>query len=463
MYTTIQADYRRAFKDADIRGVYPTEIDETVVYWVARSFVEEFSYTKLLVARDMRVSTPALYDAFVKGATDSGASVVDIGLVHTPVLYFASATMDLPGVMITASHSPKDFNGLKLVHAQAIPLTERAGLGAVRRRLEKGIQVTGKRRGRVQKKDVRKAYQRFVLKGYQAKKVKGIKVAADVGNGMAGVLMPLLQERLPMKFDVLFPKLDGRFPNRGSDPTLRAHQQPLRQRLQKRRYDFGVAFDGDGDRIAFLDEKGHYINSAVIGAMLAEHFLTQQPKAKIGYTILTSRSYEEAIRRAGGKPVIARVGHAFIKAKMRLQDVLFACEHSGHFYYKDYFYTDSVTLTLLAVLDAYTEAKKEGKTFSEMMAPYLKYQQTEDVVVNVQDKQYALELTQKYVQSLKPEKIKKFDGLVIDFGSVWGAVKPSVTEFALKVMFESTDRKAAIAMRDKIVAYIRTIASDSRK
>lgn len=463
MTMTLQADYRRAFKDADIRGIYPTEIDEELVYFVARAFVEEFQYTKLVVARDMRLSTPKLHEAFLKGATDSGASVVDIGMVHSPALYYASGTMNLPGVMITASHSPKEYNGLKLVHAQAIPLTEQSGLGKLRRRIEKGKFVDGKKPGKVTKKDILKGYQSFVLKGYNKKKLAGLKIAADAGNGMAGVLLPLLQEKLPMKFDVMFPKLDGSFPNRGSDPTLLKHQKPLRERLKQQKYDFGVAFDGDSDRIAFLDEKGSYINSAVMGALIAERMLLAKPKAKIGYTILTSRSYEEAIKNAGGKPVPAKVGHAFIKETMRKKDVLFACEHSGHFYFKDYFFTDSVTFTLLAVFDAYSKAKAAGQSFSEMMKPYLKYQQTEDVIVMVKDKRLALDKTEVYLNSLKPNKLKKFDGLVVDFGDVWGAVKPSVTEYALKIMFESAIRKDAQAMQDKLVEYVKSVANDSQK
>lgn len=462
MTMTLQANYQRAFKDADIRGIYPTEIDEELVYFVARAFVEEFKYKKLVVARDMRLSTPVLHEAFLRGATDSGASVVDIGMVHSPALYFASGTMDLPGVMITASHSPKKFNGMKLVHAQAIPLTEQSGLGKLRRRMEKGKFTAGAKRGRVSQKNILKSYQKFVLKGYKTKKLEGINIAADAGNGMAAVLLPLLQEKLPMKFDVMFPKLDGNFPNRGSDPTLSKHQKPLKERLQKKRYDFGVSFDGDSDRIAFLDEEGKYINSAVIGALIAKRMLQVSPKAKIGYTVLTSRSYEEAILAAGGKPVPARVGHAFIKKVMRQKGVLFACEHSGHFYYKDYFFTDSVTLTLLAVLDAYAEAKAAGQTFGEMMKPYLKYRQTEDVIVKVKDKKLALEKTEVYLKKMKPKTLKRFDGLVVDFGDVWGAVKPSVTEYALKIMFESTKKKEAKEVQEKLVKYVESIANKTK-
>ncbi len=454
----LQADYTRAFKAADIRGIYPTEIDEELVYFVARAFVEEFGYKKIVVGRDMRLSTPKLHEAFLKGATDSGADVVDIGLVHSPGLYFASGTMDLPGVVITASHSPKDFNGLKLVHAQAIPLTEKQGLGQLRRRIEKGNFTDAKKRGKIKEKDIIKSYLKFVLKGYDVKKLSGLKIAADAGNGMANAFLPQLQQKLPMKLDVMFSKLDGRFPNRESDPTLTDNQKQLHKRLNWRKYDFGISFDGDSDRIAFLDEKGRNINSAVIGALVAKRLLLKEPKAKVAYTGLTSRSYEEAILAAGGKPVLTRVGHAFVKETMRKKEAVFGCEHSGHFFFRDYFYTDSVVLTLLEVLDAYVETRKEGKTFGEMVEPYLVYKQTEDIVVKVEDKKLVMDKTEKYLRSLKLSKLRKFDGFIVDFGDVWGMVKPSVTEFAVKIMFESTDKKLALKTQKDIVKFVKSVA-----
>jgi len=454
----LQADYLRAFKEADIRGVYPTEIDEEFMYFLARAFVEEFGYRKILVARDMRESSPVVHAAFMKGANDSGADVVDIGLIHSPGLYFASATLNLPGVMITASHSPRAYNGLKLVFENAVPLTETAGLKKVRTRMEKGAFVDAKKPGKVMLKDVSKAWQKFVLKGVSPTAFSGINLAADAGNGMSGVILPLWAEKLAVKFDVLFPELDGTFPNRGSDPTLSKHQKHIKAKLKTGTYDFGISFDGDADRIAFFDESGKYINSAVIGALIAQRLLQKNPQAKIGYTILTSRSYLESIRAHGGKPVLMKVGHAFIKKAMREKDVLFSCEHSGHFYYKDYFFTDSVTLTLLSVLEAYQEAKKHGLSFSQMMKPYDRYQQTEDIIVEVDDKQRALAQVEEYLLQKRPLVLKKFDGLTVDFGDVWGAVKPSVTEFALKIMFESKSMKHAKNLQTELKTCVQSIA-----
>lgn len=459
MNLELQADYTRAFKEADIRGVYPTEIDDEVVYFTARAFVEEGRYTKIIVARDMRESSPYLHAAFIKGATDSGADVIDIGLMHSPGLYFASGSLDLPGVMITASHSPKEYNGLKLVKAGAVPLTETDGLKQIRRRIEKGMFVDAKKTGKVTKKDISTAWQRFVLKGVSAKAFSGMKIVADAGNGMAGVLLPLIEQKLAAEFDVLFPRLDGTFPSRGSDPTLKKNQINIQKKLQgTKTYDLGISFDGDADRIAFFDETGKYINSAVIGALVARHLLQSHPKAKIGYTVLTSRAYVEAIKNSNGKPVLMKVGHAFIKKAMREKSVLFACEHSGHFYYQDYFYTDSVVRTLLIVLTEYQAAKKRGLTVSQMVKPLACYQQTEDKIIEVADKKLALQKTAEYLLQKNPLQLNKYDGYSVDFGDVWGVVKPSVTEFALKVMFESKSAKHAKNVQKEVLQYIQKIA-----
>lgn len=453
----ISADYKSAFKQVDIRGEYPNEISDEVAYLVARSFVEEYDLRKVLVARDMRLSSPAIFTAFTKGATDAGATVIDLGLVHTPVMYYASGSMKLAGVMITASHSPKNQNGLKLVLPGAIPLTEEFGLKQIRRRMEKGVFKEVKKVGKVVEKDVKAAYLKFVLKGIKTKGMEDLEVVADAGNGMGSVLMELLDGKLPVKFTTLNSTLDGRFPSRGSDPTLKKNQKPITTELKKGGFDFGISFDGDGDRIAFFDEEGNYINSAAIGAIIAKHMLAKKKGAKIGYTNLNSRIYEETIIASGGVPVPAKVGHAYIKATMREKDVLFACEHSGHFYFKEYFYTDSVTLTLRYVLEAFAEARAKGQTFSEMMKPYLVYRQTEDVIVEVSDKKKAQALVEKYLKDKKPLKARKFDGIWVDYGEVWGSVKISVTEHALKMMFEGKDKKKAQALQDEVAEFVRKI------
>ena len=460
MSIKISSDYKSAFKQVDIRGVYPTEVNDEMVYLVARSFVDEYELKKVLVARDMRLSSPALFTAFVKGATDAGAEVIDLGLVHTPVLYYASGSMKLAGVMITASHSPKNQNGLKLVLSGAIPLTEEVGLKQIRHRMEKGVFLEPKKRGQIKIKDIKPAYLKFVLKGIKTKGMEDLEVVADAGNGMGAVLMELLNGKLPVTFTTLNSELDGRFPSRGSDPTLKKNQKPVINALKTGGYDFGISFDGDGDRIAFFDEEGNYINSAVIGAVIAERMLRKHKGAKIVFTNLTSRILEETILQSGGVPVPAKVGHAYIKETMRKEEAFFGCEHSGHFYFKEYFYTDSVAFTLRYVLEAFIDARKEGKTFSEMMAPYMIYSQTEDVIVAVEDKKKAQASVESYLKSKQPIKSRKFDGLWVNYGEVWGSVKISVTEPALKMMFEGKDKRVAQKLQDEVEAFVKTIAKN---
>lgn len=458
----LPVEYKKAFKPADIRGVYPKQIDEVVAYRVARAFVEEFNYTKIVVGYDMRLSTPALKKAFIEGARASGASVIEIGMVTSPVLYFTSGHLNLPGVVITASHSPAEYNGLKLVEAGAVPLTAETGMSAIMKRVTANIFTDAKKKGSLTKKSFQNQYGAFVIKGVETKQFKKMTVVADIGNGMSGVTMSALDRQLPTKFPMLFKKPDGHFPNRDSDPNLRKNQKALVAEIKKRKADFGVGFDGDGDRIAFLDENGKYINCAVIGALIAKRLIAKEPKAGIVFTNLTSKVFEDTIRACGGKPYRARVGHTFLKKKMFEKGAVFGAEHSGHFFWRDFYNTDSTILTLLEVMEAYAQARREGHTFSQMLKPYSLYQQTEDVVIEVADKKVALALIEKKLQQMKPVKITKFDGYFVDFGDVWGAIKPSVTEYAIKLMFESKKKKDAAKVQAELYTFVQSIASKTK-
>ncbi len=462
MTYTIATHFEKSFKDADIRGTYPDEINEGVAYAVACAFVEEFSYTKVVVGRDMRLSSPELHTAFVAGVRDAGADVIDVGMVATPQLYFASGSLHLPGVMITASHSPAIYNGLKLVHADAVPLTKRNGLAQILKRVKQGKWQKAAKKGKLTQKNIDAGYQKRVLAGIKPKRYEGLRIATDIGNGMAHDIVPLLAKRLPIKFDTLFARRDGHFPNRDSDPNLRENQKALDNKIDHGHYDFGISFDGDADRIAFLDEQGNYVNSAAIGALIAKRLLAREPKAKIASTNLNSRIYEETIKAYGGKVVMARTGHTFVKEAMRKHGAVFGCEYSGHFFFRDFFYTDSVVLTFREVLDAYIEAKAHGHTFSQMMASYLIYEQTEDIVIPVKDKDVAMTKVHDYLVSLKPKTLKKFDGYFVDFGDVWGAVKMSVTEYGVKLMFESRDKKKAERLQKQVQKFVKSIARETK-
>lgn len=448
---SLPSHYQAAFKDADIRGVYPTEIDEVSTYRTARAFVELFGLKEVLVARDMRESSLALRDAFVAGARDSGADVIDIGLVGTPALYYASGKYDRYGVMITASHNPKEYNGLKLVQAGAIPLTRTTGLSTIQKRVATNEFSTTATRGRIKKKSIVREYLRYIRSRAGFKSARPLRVVVDAGNGMASTLSPLWSAGGPLKVTPLFFDLDGTFPNRESNPTLAKNQKAIKAELKKGTYDFGVSFDGDADRVAFFDERGRYINSAVIGALIAKHLLANEPGSAHVYTVFTSKVYEETICVHGGRAVRARVGHAFIKEAMRKKDAIFGCEHSAHFYFKDNFFTDSGILAFLYVAAMYAEV---GVPFSQLVKPFQYYHQTEEILVQVTSKPAALKAVADHYAAHSPLAIERYDGVTIKFTDYWLVVKASVTEDALKCVVESTSVAKAKVEHRKLVTFL---------
>jgi len=448
-------DYKKAFKDADIRGIYPTEINETVAYRVARAFVDEFGWKEVLVARDMRLSSPTLRRAFVAGIRDAGATAVDISIIDTPGLYFASGSLNLPGVVITASHNPAEYNGLKLVAPGAIPLTNKTGLGAIKKRITANTFKAPKTRGALQKQSLQQKYVSYIQEKSTFTSARPLKVLVDAGNGTAGPLVQKLCHSLPIDITPLFFELDGTFPNRESNPTLAKNQKAIKAALKQGNFDFGVAFDGDADRVAFFDEKGNYMNSSFIGALIAAHLLKQFPNSKHVYTVFTSRAYEETITKNGGTALKARVGHAFIKELMRKKDAIFGCEHSAHFYFKDNYYTDSGILTFLFVAAAFAEQVADEKPFSHFIKPYAQYFQTEEVLVGVRDKDQALQNITTQYETENPESITHFDGVTVRFSEYWFVVKKSVTEDALKFIVESPKKALALQKQKEILEQLR--------
>lgn len=445
-------NFAEAFKKADIRGVYPTEIDEVLTYRVARAFVEWGKFARVIVARDMRASSPALRDAFVAGATASGADVIDIGLIDTPGLYFASGSFEAPGVMITASHNPKEYNGLKLVEAGGVPLTNDFGLDAIQAAITANA-FTEATPGSVTERDIIPEYKTYLQKTTHIETLRPLRVVVDAGNGMGAVLAKVTDESLPISVTPLFFTLDGSFPNRGSNPTLAKNQQPILAAIEDHRPDFAVAFDGDADRVAFFDEEGNYINSAVIGAVIADNLLQKHPGETCVYTNFTSRCYEDAITARGGTALRARVGHAFIKRLMREANAIFACEHSAHFYFRSNYFTDSGFITFFEVAEIMGRALAEGKTFSEMIEPFNRYHQTEEVLIKVADKQASIERVREHFTE-EPLAEDRFDGLYMAYEDVWFTVKPSVTEDALKFVVESKEQERAEEVRDTIASIL---------
>lgn len=449
-------DYEKAFKDADIRGIYPTEINEDVAYRTARAFVEQFNLKQVVVGRDMRLSSPALRDAFVRGAAESGANVIDLGLIATPMMYYASGTMESFGVMITASHNPKEYNGLKLVKTGAVPLTNTSGLRDIQDRVIANTFTNADTPGSVEMRDIQEEYRKYIQSQANITTPRPIRIVVDAGNGMATLLAPLLCCGLPVETTELFFELDGMFPNRDSNPTLAQNQQAIVSELQSGDYDFGIAFDGDADRVAFFDENGNYINSATIGALLTKHFLQETPGESFVYTVFTSKIYEDTINQYGGNAIRARVGHAFIKELMREHNARFGCEHSAHFYFRGNFFADSGILTLLFLLASYADVMSEEKKFSDLLSEFMLYHQTEEILVEVADKTTTLQAVRDHYAALAPTDIEEFDGVTIRFPDYWFVVKPSVTEDALKFVVESADRELAEVKKQEVLEFLQS-------
>ena len=444
-------DYRKAFKGADIRGEYPAEIDESLVYRVAYYLVTRHSISTVAVARDMRLSSPSLMQALKAGVRDAGADVLDLGLVPTPVLYFASGTRDVWGIMITASHNPASYNGLKIVQPGAVPLTERTGLRDIKKAIRTEPKPTS-RRGGQRSASVLASYVQTMHK--RAPVVTGastLRVVADAGNGMASHMLQAAKKYWPVELTIINADLDGSFPSRASNPMLRKNQKPIREALKTGRYDMGVAFDGDGDRVAFFDASGRMINSAVIGALIAEEALAQHPKASCVYTVFTSRIYEDVIRQSGGRPVRAKVGHSFIKEKMRQSDAVFGCEHSGHFYFKDNYYADS---SMLACQYVFAACEHHGLSLSTLAKRYEQYHQTEEVLVEVVDKTATLEACAQQYQTVPGVSINRFDGVSVTTPEYWFTLKPSVTEDALKYVVEASTKKKASQVQTELAQFL---------
>lgn len=455
----LPAHFEKAFKPADIRGIYPIEINEEVVYRTARAFATLYDLKEVLLGRDMRLSSASLHKAFVRGARDQGARVIDIGLVDTPSVYFASGAYDLYGAMITASHNPKEYNGLKLVKAGAIPLTDTDGLAAIQMLVVENKFSRPKQKGSIQKKSIINEYKKYLQSLVNIQSDRRIRMVVDAGNGMATVLAPIICGGFSVDISPLFFGLDGSFPNRGSDPTVEKNLAPIHDEIRRVRPDFGVAFDGDVDRAAFFDEKSRSINSAFIGALIAKRIL-QKPGmrgAKIVYTNFTSKIFFETIQKYGGIPVRAKVGHALIKNVMRQKDAVFACELSAHFYFKENFYTDSGILAFLCVLEEYARPENEGKKFSELVSEFDVYKQTEEVLITVRDKDAILAAVKKRYRELRPLSIDTFDGLHVAFRDYWFTLAKSVTEDALKLVLEAMDEKTMRKKQRETLALVHTL------
>jgi phosphomannomutase len=439
------------FKSYDVRGIYPAEINEDVAYQIGRCFVPLLGAKTVVVGRDMRPSGQRLFEAFARGASEAGADVVDVGLVSTDALYFAVGKYGYDGgVMITASHNPATYNGMKFTREQAQAISLESGLAQIRDQIV-SMQLPPKaaKPGSITRKNILDDFAQHCLSFIDPSKIKPFKIAIDAGNGMAGETVPHVFKHLPCEIIPLYFELDGSFPNHPASPIEPENMIDLQAAVRKHQCDLGAAFDGDADRMFIVSEKGDLIDGSTVTALVALNTLKRHPGARILYNLICSRSVPELIEKNGGIPVRSQVGHSLIKKTMREEDILFGGEHSGHFYFKQNWYADSGMIALMECLELFSEA---GKPVSEVIAPIDTRFRSGEINSTVKHIPAKLEQIQKHY---KDASIDHLDGITISYQDWWMNIRPSNTEPLLRLNVEGDTKELMERHRDEVLALIR--------
>jgi phosphomannomutase len=448
------------FKAYDIRGIVGKDLDEELAYKVGRAFVRvtKTAGKSVLIGRDMRTTSEPLAAAAIRGMTDEGADVVDANLTSAPLFYFATKSYPA-GIMVTASHNPKEYNGFKLCREQAIPISYDTGIDKIEKLVREGrFDPPAKKKGKVTRKEYLKAFLDFNLKFLKI--TKPVKIVVDAGNGMGGYEYSALTERFAqekrslIEIVPLYFELDGEFPNHEANPLKEETLTTLRDTVRKTRgAALGLALDGDGDRCVFLDEKGEVITADLSTALIARELLKAHKGATIMYDLRSSRVVPETIAAAGGKPFMYRVGHAYIKAKMREEKMLLGGELSGHFYPGEANYTENTMYALFQVLNLLEET---GKRLSELVAPLRKYSHSGEINSEVKDPDGVLRRAEaKFGKLPGVKELSYIDGLRVEYPTWWFNLRKSNTEPVIRLNLEAETREEMERRRDELIALIR--------
>ena len=441
----------KVFKAYDVRGLYPSELDEEGAYAIGRAYAEVFEPKAVAVGRDMRLSSPAMAAAVAEGVADAGAEVVDVGMVGTEMLYFAVGSLGLDGgIAVTASHNPKEYTGMKIVRRGALPVGGDSGLLDVRRRAELGFPEPAAR-GAVRVEDVYPAWAERVLSFVDPAAIRPLRVVIDAANGMAGAMLPRVLERLPIDAVPFCFEPDGSFPSHEPNPLLPENRELVIARVLEEDADLGVAFDGDADRCFFVDDTGEFVPGDFVTALLAEAVLEREPGATIVYDVRASWAVPDTVAAAGGTALVNRVGHAFIKHRLRKEGAAFAGEVSGHYYFRDFFQADSGVVPMLLLLELLS---RRGGRLSELLAPFReRYFLTGELNTRVAD--VALKL-QELKERFGPEgEVSHLDGISVVAADWRMNVRPSNTEPLLRLNLEARSRELMERKRDEVLALIR--------
>ena len=452
--TSEVANLHAVFKAYDVRGLVPEQVDDDLARAVGAAFVAVTGAdrTGAVVGHDMRPSSPGMARAFAEGAAAAGADVTLIGLASTDQLYYASGSLGLPGAMFTASHNPAQYNGIKMCRAHAVPLGMDTGLAELRDRVATGDLPHTDRTGSITEKDVLEDYARHLI-ALAPVTGRRLTVVVDAGNGMAGHTAPAVLGRLDLDVVPMYFELDGTFPNHEANPIDAANMADLQAKVRETGADIGLAFDGDADRCFLVDERGEIVNPSVLTALIAARELAKEPGATVIHNLITSRAVPEIVTELGGRPVRTRVGHSFIKATMAETDAIFGGEHSGHFYFRDFWRADSGMLAALHALAALAES--DG-SLSQLLAQYARFHSTGEINSTVADPQVVLDKLESEYAGRDGVEVDHLDGLTVSHRDWWFNVRPSNTEPLLRLNAEAAESSVLDALRDDVLATIRS-------
>ena len=444
------------FKAYDVRGIYPTELNEDAARLIGRAFVAYLGASRIGVGRDMRVSSPSMAAAFIDGAREQGASIVDYGMIGTDMLYYGVARDGLEGgVMVTASHNPGEYNGMKMVRREAFPLSGEAGLAEIRDMItSNAIPAPAGARGGIETRALLSEYVEHVLKFIDVSAIKPFNVVLDAGSGIGGLVAPPLFDRLPCKTTRLCFDVDGTFPNHEANPLIEENRRDIVERVIAEKADIGIAWDGDADRCFFIDGSGEFIAGDFVTALLAEAFLLKHPGAKVVYDVRASYAVKDIVERYGGTPLMNRVGHAFFKRRMREENAIFGGEVTGHYYFRDNFYADNGFIPALLILELMS---KKGQTLSELLAPLrAKYFISGEINTKVADMTIVAHKLDQLAAQYSTGHTYHMDGFSAEFPEWHFNVRPSNTEPLLRLNLEALTQELMERKRDEVLALIRS-------
>lgn len=441
------------FRAYDIRGIYPEEINEEMTQKLALAFIKFLKPRKIIIGRDCRLSSSSLFKTLSETMKENGVWVIDIGLCSTPFFYWAvQSEKSDGGIMISASHNPPNYNGFKLSRREAIPISGDTGIGEIKNLLMKGkiLVPQKKEKGRIIRKNLTKKYLDFIFSKVEIKAIKPLKIVIDSGNGMAGPEVREMFKEIPVQLTELYFEPDGRFPNHQANPLKEETLIDLKKAVLKKGANFGIAFDGDADRVIFVDEKANTIRGDLITALMARELLKENPGQKILYEVRSSQIVKETIAKNGGKAILGRAGHSLIKEQMRREDIFFAGELSGHYFFKEFGFVECPLFLILKVLEIIS---RENKKISQILKPFKKYFHSNEINFEVKDKKGKIKEIQEYYQ--RAPKILKVDGLTIQYNDWWFNLRPSNTEDLLRLNIEAKTKKLLEKKKKELITLIK--------